>query len=89
MATLFRFRAPLWSSFNEETFVPGAINPGMTRLPNGNLLMMVRIAESLRTPIRNARIHSIRWDPQFDYQLEAYPLAQVNASDPRLLPDDV
>lgn len=76
-------RSPLRSSLKEETFVLGAFNPGLTRLPNGNLLMMVRIAESLRTPIRNDQIHSIRWDPQFGYQLDAYPLAQVNASDPR------
>lgn len=76
-------RSPLRASLTEETFVLGAFNPGMTRLPGGNLLMMVRIAESLRQPIRNDQIHSIRWDPQFGWQLDAYPLAQINASDPR------
>jgi hypothetical protein len=45
-----------------ETYVLGAFNPGMTRLPNGNLLMMVRVAEALRTPIFDGHVHAIRWD---------------------------
>ena len=33
----------------------GAFNPGLTRLPNGNLLLMVRVAEALREPISTAK----------------------------------
>jgi len=29
------------------TYVLGAFNPGFARLPNGNLLLMVRVAEAL------------------------------------------
>jgi hypothetical protein len=43
-------RSPLAGQLAEETYVLGAFNPGLTRLPNGNLLMMVRVAEALRTP---------------------------------------
>jgi hypothetical protein len=39
-------RSPLAGHFDAETFVLGAFNPGLTRLPNGNLLMMVRVAEA-------------------------------------------
>ncbi len=40
-------RSPLRRSIDEPTFVLGAFNPGLTRLPNGNLLLMVRVAEAL------------------------------------------
>ena len=46
--------------------------PGMTRLPNGNLLLMVRVAEALREPIRDGMVHAIRWD---DGRLRARCLA--------------
>jgi hypothetical protein len=36
--------------------------PALTRLPNGNLLMMVRVAEALRTADLRRHIHNIRWD---------------------------
>ena len=55
-------RSPMAGHFDAETYVLGAFNPGLTRLPNGNLLMMVRIAEALREPIRDGHIHAIRWD---------------------------
>src|ERR1700761_2631516 len=55
-------RSPLAGCLDAETYVLGAFNPGLTRLPNGNLLMMVRIAEALRTPIQNGNVHAIRWD---------------------------
>jgi predicted GH43/DUF377 family glycosyl hydrolase len=66
--------------------VLGAFNPGMTRLPNGNLLLMVRVAEALRTPISNGFIHSIRWHDDGtggEYTLDAWPLEFVDTSDPR------
>ena len=54
--------SPLRAQIQEETYVLGAFNPGMSRLPNGNLILMVRIAEALRQPIRLDKIRSIRWD---------------------------
>lgn len=66
-----------------ETFVLGAFNPGMTRLPSGNLLLMVRVAEALRTPIVDGHIHSLRWDPGKGYVLDAWPLELVDTADPR------
>jgi len=76
-------RSPLRASLIAETYVLGAFNPGFTRLPNGNLLMMLRVAEALRTPVGNGHIHSIRWDGRRGFGLDAYPLASVNAEDPR------
>lgn len=78
-------QSPLAGSLDAQTYVLGAFNPGLTRLPNGNLLMMVRIAEALRDPIRDGHIHSIRWtgeDPR-PYVLDAWPLDFVDTADPR------
>jgi predicted GH43/DUF377 family glycosyl hydrolase len=66
-----------------ETFVLGAFNPGMTRLLNGNLLLMVRVAEALRTPIFDGHVHSIRWDRREGYVLDAWPLELADTADPR------
>ena len=75
-------RSPLAGRIADETYVLGAFNPGMTRLPNGNLLMMVRIAEALRTPIVDGHVRSIRWQDG-DYLLDQWPLALVDTADPR------
>jgi predicted GH43/DUF377 family glycosyl hydrolase len=75
-------RSPL-RSLRAETYVLGAFNPGFTRLPNGNLLMMVRVAEALREPVQDQSIHAIRWDAEEGFRLDAYPVSQVNATDPR------
>ena len=75
-------RSPLAGRIDAETYVLGAFNPGMTRLPNGNLLLMVRIAEALRNPIRDGQVHSIRWT-QAGYTLDAWPLSLVDTADPR------
>src|SRR3546814_20552528 len=53
-------RSPLAGRIDADTYVLGAFNPGMTRLASGNLLLMVRIAEALREPIRDGHIHAIR-----------------------------
>jgi beta-1,2-mannobiose phosphorylase / 1,2-beta-oligomannan phosphorylase len=66
-----------------ETYVLGAFNPGMTRLPNGNLLLMVRIAEALRTPIHDGHVHSIRFDDDQGYVVDAWPLELADTADPR------
>jgi beta-1,2-mannobiose phosphorylase / 1,2-beta-oligomannan phosphorylase len=75
-------RSPLAGRIDAETYVLGAFNPGLTRLPNGNLLMMVRIAEALRRPNFDGHVHSIRWTGE-GYALDAWPLTLVDTADPR------
>jgi beta-1,2-mannobiose phosphorylase / 1,2-beta-oligomannan phosphorylase len=65
-----------------ETFVLGAFNPGLTRLGNGNLLMMVRVAEALKQPIADGHVHVIRWAAG-GFTIDRWPLEAVDASDPR------
>ncbi|HEX5007669.1 MAG TPA: hypothetical protein VFV70_11180 [Hyphomonadaceae bacterium] len=77
-------KSPLRRSIDEETFVLGAFNPGFTRLPNGNLLMMVRVAEALRQPIREEHVLGMRWSDG-RYVVDRYPRASVNDKDPRSL----
>ena len=76
-------RSPLRAGLSWETFVLGAFNPGLARLPNGNLLLMVRVAEALRQPMRDNRIHAIRWQASRGFMVDAYELAHVDATDPR------
>src|SRR5215216_2684486 len=76
-------RSPLAGKIDAETCVLGAFNPGMTRLPNGNLLLMVRVAEALREPIHDGHVHSIRWDAEQGYALDAWPLELADTADPR------
>jgi predicted GH43/DUF377 family glycosyl hydrolase len=80
-------RSPLAGQLDVETYVLGAFNPGLTRLDNGNLLMMVRIAEALRKPIFDAHVHAIRWDGESGgngrYVLDAWPLEHAETADPR------
>jgi len=77
-------RSPLAGKVDGETFVLGAFNPGLTRLANGNLLMVVRVAEALREPVSDSRIRSIRWDGGV-YRLDAWPLDAVDRRDPRVI----
>ena len=76
-------RSPLRMGLNEPTYVLGAFNPGLCRLPNGNLLMMVRVAEALASPVSGNTALCIRWDEKSGYQTDAWPLAEVNNADPR------
>jgi predicted GH43/DUF377 family glycosyl hydrolase len=75
-------RSPLRGSIDEATYVLGAFNPGFTRLPNGNLLMMVRVAEALSEPVRDGCVRAIRWTKQ-GYVLDRYPIESVDMTDPR------
>ncbi|MCW3848862.1 glycosidase [Sphingomonas sp. LB-2] len=75
-------RSPLAGHLDAETYVLGAFNPGLTRLPNGNLLMMVRVAEALREPIRDGKVHAIRW-ADGRYMLDGWPLELADTADPR------
>jgi predicted GH43/DUF377 family glycosyl hydrolase len=75
-------RSPLRASLAEPTYVLGAFNPGLARLGNGNLLLMVRVAEALVEPVKDGHARAIRWTPQ-GYVLDAYPLDAVDMRDPR------
>ena len=80
-------RSPLTGKLGVETYVLGAFNPGLTRLANGNLLMMVRVAEALREPIHDGHVHAIRWTGneagEDAYSLDPWPLELVDTADPR------
>jgi predicted GH43/DUF377 family glycosyl hydrolase len=75
-------RSPLRRSLDAPTHVLGAFNPGLTRLPTGNLLLMVRVAEALSEPVSDGHVRAIRWTPE-GYVLDAYPLGAVSMTDPR------
>ena len=49
-------KSPLRRSLDAPTRVLGAFNPGLGRLPNGNLLLMVRVAEALSEPIASGHV---------------------------------
>ena len=76
-------RSPLAGKLGVETYVLGAFNPGFTRLANGNLLMMVRVAEALRQPVVDGHVHAIRWDEARGYVRDAWPLEFADTADPR------
>jgi beta-1,2-mannobiose phosphorylase / 1,2-beta-oligomannan phosphorylase len=74
--------SPLRKGLNAPTYVLGAFNPGLCRLPNGNLLMMVRVAEALSNAVINDKVHCIRWENE-NYILDTWDLADVTMNDPR------
>jgi predicted GH43/DUF377 family glycosyl hydrolase len=76
-------RSPLRNGLQEDTYVLGAFNPALCRLPNGNLLMMVRVAEALLNPVSNEKVHSIRWDESGKFVADAWLLSEVDMKDPR------
>jgi predicted GH43/DUF377 family glycosyl hydrolase len=75
-------RSPLRRSLAAPTHVLGVFNPGLARLPGGNLLMMVRVAEALSEPVVDGQVRAIRWTPNA-YVLDSYPLTSVHMTDPR------
>ena len=75
-------RSPMAGQLGMETYVLGAFNPGLTRLPNGNLLMMVRIAEALKDPIADGHVHVIRWS-EGRFVIDRWPLELADTADPR------
>src|SRR3546814_18270524 len=78
-------RSPLRRGVNEPTFVLGAFNPGLARLPSGHLLLMVRVAEALQHAVSGTDLHAIRWTPE-GYVLDPYPLASVDFNNHRTFP---
>ncbi|MBA3649040.1 MAG: glycosidase [Chitinophagales bacterium] len=75
--------SPLRNGIKENTFVLGTFNPGLCRLPNGNLLMIVRVAEALSNSVKGDSVHSIRWDSEKRFVIDAWPLIEVDMKDPR------
>lgn len=75
--------SPLRNGLQEPTYVLGAFNPGLCRLPNGNLLLMVRVAEALSQPVKNDEVNCIRWAQGEEYITDRWPLSQVSMDDPR------
>lgn len=76
-------QSPLRNGINEETYVLGAFNPGLTRLPNGNLLMMVRVAEALKENVRDDELYVIRKPIDSKFIIEKFDLNNFHTSDPR------
>lgn len=76
-------RSPLRKELKEPTHVLGAFNPGLCRLANGNLMMMVRVAEALSNPVGKDVVHCIRWDKEKGFVTDAWPLTEVDMKDPR------
>ncbi len=75
-------RSPLRGSIAEPTFVLGAFNPALTRLPSGNLLLLVRVAEALATPVRDGLVRAVRWTPT-GYVLDPHRVEASDRTDPR------
>jgi beta-1,2-mannobiose phosphorylase / 1,2-beta-oligomannan phosphorylase len=77
-------QSPLRNGLNEDTtYVLGAFNPGLCRLPNGDLLLMVRVAEALKKPVLNDKAYCIRWAEENVYVTDAWSLPEVTMKDPR------
>jgi beta-1,2-mannobiose phosphorylase / 1,2-beta-oligomannan phosphorylase len=75
--------SPLRGSLQQDTYVLGAFNPGLCRLPNGHLLIMVRVAEALVNPVVGDKVLSIRWDEVKKYMADEWPLSETDNRDPR------
>ena len=75
-------QSPMAGQLGMETYVLGAFNPGMTRLANGNLLLMVRVAEALKDPIAGGHVHVIRWS-EGRFVIDRWPLELADTADPR------
>jgi predicted GH43/DUF377 family glycosyl hydrolase len=76
-------KSPLRRSLKEDTYVLGAFNPGLCRLPGGNLLLMVRVAEALSAPLADDTVRCIRWDEERQFHTRQWPLSEVDMRDPR------
>jgi len=76
-------QSPTRNALKKNTYVLGAFNPALCRLPNGNLLLMVRVAEALQNPVENGFAYSIRRDKQAGFVTDAWPLSDVDMADPR------
>ena len=64
----------------QKTEIIGTFNPGMTKLPNGNILLMVRVAEALKEWKTKESILSPRFDVKSNkFVIDTYPIKkQIN-----------
>ena len=70
---------------DQKTEIIGTFNPGLTLLPNGNILLMVRVAEALKEWKTNESILSPRFDIKSNkFVIDEYPKKIVSLKDPRL-----
>jgi len=76
-------RCPVRQSTGADTYVLGTFNPGLARLPNGNLLLMIRVAKALREPIRGRYFRMIHWNTERGYDIIEMPTQSLDTSDPR------
>lgn len=76
-------KSPLRNYIDAETYILGTFNPGLTRLPNNNLLIIVRVAEALKRTRDSEYIYSLRWNKETGYVIDKNPLTDVDTSDPR------
>ena len=76
---------PLQEDIDNETEIIGTFNPGMTTLLNGNILLMIRVAEA----IKNYELDDYILTPRFDanknkFIVDKYPSETIKIKDPRL-----
>lgn len=76
--------SPIRKDLKVDTFVLGAFNPGMSKLSNGNIILMLRIAEALTEPFEGNKMHGIRWDVEKGYVQDAYNIEDLDMADPRI-----
>ena len=75
---------PVARDTGKETYILGTFNPGMTRLKNGNILLVVRVAETLKKIHENGYVLSPRFDPsKKKFVIDKYPRNRVSLGDPR------
>ncbi|TKJ16989.1 glycosidase [Candidatus Woesearchaeota archaeon B3_Woes] len=75
---------PVAKDTGQETFLLGTFNPGMTRLKNGNVLLMIRMAETLKGFKGKDVVYTPRMDlKKKKFVLDTYPRKHVKFSDPR------
>ena len=75
--------SPIRKQLKLDSYVLGAFNPGLTRLPNNNLLLMIRVAESFCEPILKNNFRTIRWTLEHGYVIDEMPIDELDTSDPR------
>lgn len=77
-------RSPLAGRTPCETAIRGVFNPGLTRLDNGRLLMMARVAEAPAKAVVDGGHRALRWT-EAGYAADPWPIGQIDTSDPRSL----
>jgi predicted GH43/DUF377 family glycosyl hydrolase len=79
-----REQLPVGRAIDQKTYVLGAFNPGFCRLPNGNTLMMVRVAEALIQDRVGDKLQILRYDSAAGtFTVDTHEASQFDYSDPR------